>query len=371
MSKTEGISIFYLSIGSGHQIAAEALAHALAQAAPETAVTVTDPFSEVIENLPAILDNLQSASIVLTPSIYDLAWRRGSAGNLFERVAELDLLQDMLRQQIDEIDARTVVATHVMPTAMAVALKREGLIDRVFGVATDYGLHAYWPLEDVDGYFVGHEDLRQTFGYRGFPLAKVHVTGIPLRLAFQETAVLPREKHPKLRVLLVAGGVRGGGYVELRQTISEILEVFEELDSHKLQLTVVTGNQERLKRRLDEYAADTRIDLRVLGFVSDIQRLMVAHDILIGKPGGLLVTEALASGLAMILLRPGPGQERANVDFLARHGAALSGETPRQAFKALIRCLADPERVPQMQACARALGKPASAVEAARHILSA
>lgn len=371
MSKSKGISIFYLSVGSGHQIAAEALGDAMLQEAPATAVTVADPFSEVIESLPAILENLQAASIILTPSLYDMVWRRGSAGNLFDRVAELDLLQDMLRQQLGEIDARTIVATHVMPTAMATALKREGLVDRVFGVVTDYGLHAYWPLDDVDGYFVGHDELRQTLGYRGFPLAKVHVTGIPLRLAFRETAVLPREKDPKLRVLLVAGGVRGGGYVELRQAILDILQVFEELDSRKVQLTVVTGNQERLKRRLDEYAADTRIDLRVLGFVSDIQRLMVAHDILIGKPGGLLVTEALACGMAMILLRPGPGQERANVDFLARHGVALSGETPRQVLKALLRCLADPERTPQMQARARALGKPNSAVEAARHILSA
>ena len=51
--------------------------------------------------------------------------------------------------------------------------------------------------------------------------------------------------------------------------------------------------------------------------------MMRAADVLVGKAGGLTVSEALAVGLPLIIYNPVPGQELYNVDFLVNYGAGL------------------------------------------------
>ena len=50
---------------------------------------------------------------------------------------------------------------------------------------------------------------------------------------------------------------------------------------------------------------------------------MAAADLLIGKPGGLTTSEALAAGLPVAVVSPYPLQEEANANFLLEHGAGL------------------------------------------------
>ena len=71
----------------------------------------------------------------------------------------------------------------------------------------------------------------------------------------------------------------------------------------------------------------------------------------------------------MILFRPGPGQEQANVEFLARHGGALSGESPSDVVSALKRCVDNPSLVMRMKRQAKELGRPLAAKQIAEHIL--
>jgi processive 1,2-diacylglycerol beta-glucosyltransferase len=50
---------------------------------------------------------------------------------------------------------------------------------------------------------------------------------------------------------------------------------------------------------------------------------MAASDICVTKPGGLTIAEAAAIGLPTLLLDPLPGHEEANIETLAREGAAF------------------------------------------------
>jgi processive 1,2-diacylglycerol beta-glucosyltransferase len=68
---------------------------------------------------------------------------------------------------------------------------------------------------------------------------------------------------------------------------------------------------------------------------------MAAADLMIGKPGGLTTSEALARGLPMVIVNPIPGQEDRNADYLLEEGAAIRGNNlPALAWK-LDRLLAD------------------------------
>ncbi len=88
---------------------------------------------------------------------------------------------------------------------------------------------------------------------------------------------------------------------------------------------------------------------------------MAAHDIVITKPGGLTVAEALALGKPLILCQPAPGVETANLEFLARQGVALPGRTAGEAIRSLEVFIHDSDRVKNMQTRAFSLGFPNSA----------
>ena len=60
--------------------------------------------------------------------------------------------------------------------------------------------------------------------------------------------------------------------------------------------------------------------------------LMSAADFTICKPGGLVVTECLASDTPMILTCRAYGQEKANVKLLTAEGAARHVTTTRELF---------------------------------------
>jgi processive 1,2-diacylglycerol beta-glucosyltransferase len=88
---------------------------------------------------------------------------------------------------------------------------------------------------------------------------------------------------------------------------------------------------------------------------------MSAADILLGKPGGLTTSEALAKGLVFVIVNPIPGQEERNSDHLLEDGVAIRcNNLPVLAYK-LDRLLDDPARFASMRDGARRLARPAAA----------
>ncbi|MGD8813043.1 MAG: glycosyltransferase [Anaerolineales bacterium] len=352
-------------------MAAQALESAIRREAPQLGVQTLDPLTESIEVLPLVLERLQAASIILTPAWADRVWRRGNPPGLTDRMLEFGGLQKLVADKLMESQAEVAIATHVLPCLLAASLKeRNGAPRKVYGVVTDWGVHRFWPMTGVDGYFVAHEDVRQTLIYRGIDPGIVHVTGIPIRLGFERFEKPPPDRSGKgLRVLVLVGGLQVGAYVGLQQNLIALVDAIQDLGVENLELTIITGKSRGLRRMLNRRVKRRGLRANVLGLVDDMHDLMAQHDILITKPGGLIVAEGLASGICLILFRPGPGQEEANVDFLARHGGALCGETPDEIVGALQRCVEDVSLVRRMKAQARELGRPCAAKHAASTIL--
>ena len=160
-----GFNLLYLSIGSGHQMAAIAAGQAILRERPDASVNVFDP---LIKKFPGFiwLANLGlSVTARYGGQEYDRKWRSGDSKliGLASNVAWLARGLSAGRGQV-------VVATHVFALRIALALKERGQgAAKIYGVVTDFGLHGYWPLDGVDGYFVAHDDLAADFAQRGFP----------------------------------------------------------------------------------------------------------------------------------------------------------------------------------------------------------
>jgi processive 1,2-diacylglycerol beta-glucosyltransferase len=171
---------------------------------------------------------------------------------------------------------------------------------------------------------------------------------------------------PDRTTILVSAGGFGVGPVEA------LIHILLELQ-HPAQLVVICGRSEALKRRLDELAAARPAHLtpalHVVGYTTEIDEYMAASDVLVGKPGGLTSSEALARGLALVIVHPIPGQEERNADHLLEAGAAIrANNLPALAWK-IGRPLDDPARLAAMRANARRLARPHAARDIAATLL--
>ena len=72
---------------------------------------------------------------------------------------------------------------------------------------------------------------------------------------------------------------------------------------------------------VEKYNAGNRI--RVLPFTNKVPEFMSISDLVVTKPGGMTITESLASNLPMILINPIPGQEEENAEFLEENGVGI------------------------------------------------
>ena len=354
-------AVLFLSVGSGHQTAAEALAKALSQVIEEENIIVGDPFAKKIEILPIILNTLQALSITIAPDIYDIAWRRSAAQNNYQWIKGMKILEDLLEEYVIKNQINIIIATHVLPCILALNLKKSGRIKSVYGVITDFGAHSLWPTKEIDGYFVATSELKNILTYRGVSPDLIHPTGIPIKEQYQKSFIKPVGK--KTRVLMLAGGIRSSGYIGLRRYIFDFLDHIDKLSLKNIAITIVTGNQRQLKKDLIKYQKKTDLDVKILGFVHDIPKLMMVNDILITKPGGMIISEALAVGMCIIITQPGPGQETANAEFLARNGIALKGETPEEVLEILRFSLQKPEEIYQLKVKTKQFGNTQSASE--------
>jgi processive 1,2-diacylglycerol beta-glucosyltransferase len=253
------------------------------------------------------------------------------------------------------------VSTHFLPAEIIAWLRSKGRLQtRQAIVVTDFDVQGMWLTRHVDRYFVALEETRVHLEHLGVPSAAITVSGIPIDPVFAEPkdARAMRAKHglaPDQTTILVSAGGFGVGPVEgLVHTLLEL--------QHPTQLVVICGRSEELKGRLDALAAArppaVSPALHAVGYTTAMDEYMAAADLLVGKPGGLTSSEALARGLALVIVHPIPGQEERNADHLLEAGAAIRcNNLPALAWK-IDRLLDEPARLAAMRTNARRLARP-------------
>jgi processive 1,2-diacylglycerol beta-glucosyltransferase len=107
-----------------------------------------------------------------------------------------------------------------------------------------------------------------------------------------------------------------------------------------------------------------------VGYTREMDELMAASDLVLGKPGGLTMSEALAKGLVFCIVNPIPGQEERNSDHLLEAAAAIRcNNLPTLTYK-LDSLLADPTRFATMQANASGMAHPNAARDIVEKLLT-
>ncbi|MBU3933634.1 MAG: glycosyltransferase, partial [Candidatus Omnitrophica bacterium] len=130
---------------------------------------------------------------------------------------------------------------------------------------------------------------------------------------------------------------------------------------NKVQVIVVCSRNEKLYGEMRNIVPELKIDSKMFGFVPDLYKMMAASDVIISKSGGLTTSEALAQGLAMIIISPIPGQETKNCDLLVKNGAAIRIDRPVEVKRVVEELVKVPDKLERMRQNAQGLARPNSA----------
>jgi processive 1,2-diacylglycerol beta-glucosyltransferase len=357
------VLILYASVGSGHRSAANALAEVFTAQQHEVRVEdaldhgssfyrqlYVDTYLELSEKAPAIweyfykLADEDDAKLVKDLRIF------------IDRLGVTDL--DKL---VESYQPTYIVCTHFLPLHIFARYKRKGTLSLpVYAVVTDYTGHVYWVYPEVDHYFVASQKTKEMLEHRGVSPQRLTVTGIPIN----PNIANPKEPAP----LQASFGIEQTPVVTLIGSAVSVERV-----EHMVQglqqamrgtLVVVAGRNHELQQTLQKREGkqqDGGCEVRVLGFVENLDDLIAASDIVITKAGGLIVSEVMARHTPMVIIEPIPGQEEWNADYVVSTGAGVQVRLAEMVPTVVRGLLDTPERLRLMRTCAEQSGRPNAA----------
>ncbi|MEG0308626.1 MAG: glycosyltransferase [Clostridium sp.] len=321
------ILILSASTGGGHIKASKALESYILEHEENSEVKVVD----ALEYINPLINKIVTKGYIILAKYFNFIYKR--IYSVTDRASALTLLTTRLIVHfakkliplIEDFSPDVIITTHPFPTEMISILKGQNKINTpLLCIMTDYAAHRTWIKPNVDEYCVASEAMRLEMIDRGVTGECIHPYGIPVSSDFFQKTCEDKLKlleelqldENKSTVLIMAGSFGVQNIEEIYMDISEI--------SMDFQVVVLTGNNQRLYNKIKKSIELSKKETRVIKFTREVHRYMNLADILITKPGGLTVSEALASNLPMVVFDAIPGQEESNARFLLEHNMAIS-----------------------------------------------
>jgi len=258
-----------------------------------------------------------------------------------------------LEARLQAFGPDVVIATQMGPAALlSFVKKRRKLNAPLIGVLTDFGVHDLWIQPGIDCYCVAHDSIADLPGV-AIERSRMSVTGIPLMPGFRnppsvQQARLQLGLSPNAPVVLVPGGGLGLGVDTVAARLLACVP--------RVQVLALAGRNASARRSLAPLVTRYPGRLSVWDWTEQTEIFIRAADVVVGKPGGLAVAEALACGRPLLATRSLRGQEGFNVRFLEQHGVGRL--VPEDDLLASIESLlANPDELARIQHRAWTLGK--------------
>jgi len=309
------ILVVYATAGAGHKKAAEAIYQAFKSKEGYyvrliDALDYTRPsFKKSYPRSYAFLVTHLSWIWGIFFALLDLPWMQSfvrSVRRLYNGFNAMPLHHYLIQEEFD-----CIITTQFLSAEVSAYLKRTGKISaRIICVVTDFDVHRIWLNEGIDIYTGACDYTRDKLLALGVPSEKVYVTGIPTDAKFaapsDKSALRKKLGLGEKMTVLIATGSFGMGPIE---------ELMKLLGEH--QLLIVCGHNWHLYQRLKPLAGGST---HIYGLVDNMDELMSAADVMVTKPGGLSIAEALVKRLPMIFFSAIPGQETNNIKVLNSYG---------------------------------------------------
>lgn len=331
------------SMGAGHTGVATELARRLQ--ARGFQVEVVDLLQILPRPLGRSLRGFYAFMLRWTPWIYEAiyrAWFRPRRGRAAPVSPVTWFGARAVHKRVSDQEPVAVVSTfHLCSRILGNLRRARRLTAPTATVIVDFAVHDLWVDSAVDLHVCLHPRMAREARQRG--AERVTAPGPIVRPCFGDSAWDRQSARASLglsdqeRAVLIVTGSWGAGDLD---TAVDIIG-----QAGGLTALVVCGNDERLRRRLAGRPSCTS-GARIMGWVGEMDRLMIAADVVVENAGGLTCMEALAAGRPVVSFNPIPGHGRANIEAMVECGIvehvrrasdlvaaveAVAGVTPQRA----------------------------------------
>jgi processive 1,2-diacylglycerol beta-glucosyltransferase len=358
------VLILTVSHGAAHRRVAAAIAQALAVLDPTIRVSVEDMLARAPAWFRAYYNSYE-IPLRYWPALWgwiESRQHRGSAtspGWIYRRGGR------PLFRFIEGFDPDVLVATETGALEVgALAKRRGGGRWRLVGV-DGLDVDRAWAQAEVDLYAVTPDPVARDLAAWGVPEGKILPCGMPLDPGFlsrpdRDTARRSLGVAREAVLLLVLFG--GSGFGRPRAILEELARV-----RRPFQAVLITGRNPRLEREAERAAANR--DCRVFGWVENMPEWLAAADLVLNKPSGLALLEAMACGAPFLALDPLPGNERRHCELIERWGVGRWIRNHSELAPVVEHLLSEPGELQRMRKQGLARSQPRAAYDAAEAIL--
>lgn len=360
-ARPKKIIISYVSAGGGHYRAAQALYDYFKANCRNSEVTLVD----VLEKTHPLFKEVYTRGYLFL--INHLLW----LWKFFFWITSLECLRfasDALHFLSARLNTRGfagflirqnpdfVISTHFLASEIAAYLKQsERINSRLVSVVTDFSVHPYWIYRATDIYAVASGRTKSELMKAGIEEDRIRDSGIPVKQEFllkYDKGSLAKKlglARDKFTVLIVTGSFGIGPIEEIVGLLYEETQI----------LAVCAANRQLYKKLKNKNYPG----VSVFGFVGNIHELMAVSDLVITKPGGLTISEALAMGAAPVFISPIPGQETGNIRVLQSYGIGLTIRRAREIKGIVMDFKENPGKLEEMKKRISQIRKPFAARE--------
>ena len=365
------VLLVHASLGSGHRRAAQALHEVLQEQ------NVPADIQDLLSFLPLRLSSFYPACYDFM--INDCRWLWKLLYNALDKPARPYAPGNSLLQKwqftrflrfLQEQEFTHILSTHFASSALLTDWRKNQKLSntKIYSIVTDHIAHRCWKRTGLDHYFVPSEAVGRQLHSIGVPEESLTVSGIPVSKAFRELSLRAEARAAwacadgeKLFLVLCSGW-------NFKKTMLLLNELRSLQGPYRF---LVSTGPDPVKEQKIQKLLKAQTNFTIFGFSPRIAEMMAAADLMISKPGGLIVSEGLAMGLPQILLSPIPGQEEANARYAESRGAAICVSGKKGALlNAVDQLLKDSNRLCSMQQAAKAAGRPCAATTIIEKVLA-
>lgn len=335
------ILVLSASFGWGHNSVAAAICEHLKLEDDSLQVWVKDImdiFAPRIKPFGTAFYNLLTRN---SPSLYNVLYniKRDHPHNFLDEII-YDRYIDRFGAYLLEIKPKLIISTFPLGSGFVSRAKDKFDVQiPLITAITDVVDSWEWIHNNTDLYFVPCKVVENRLVEKGIDREKIRVTGIPVRQDFLVKESHTSEMRDQRQILIMGGAMK-----KITLTKS-MLTHFEKLENTKI--VVVTGNDTELYKKLNRYGPYKNIE--VVGFSNEIASIMEASDLVVTKPGGATLFEAINKGVPVALKRSKVGQEEENLKFVEDHGLGVLIEDEDDLETIIAGMVFDDERLEQVE----------------------
>lgn len=360
------ILILYAPLGAGHKMAAKAIEEAFVLDYPEFEIKVINvldfSFRAFRAGLPRAFDFASFKMPFLYKWIYD-CFNHQSRYNFLNRVSGIFIKKSYLVKFIKEFNPDFILSTNPLPMQLVSLTKHQKIIDILSAnVCTDFGFHSLWSNQDVNYYFVSNDYIKKSLVEHKISREKIIITGIPISSKFSKD--IDRQKilnsfnfdvnAPTL--LIIGGKMRHGAILKIIEKVEEKIVS---------QFIIIAGRDKKLEKKMKKLEFGQKSNVKIFGFVNNVQDYMASSDLILTKAGGLTVSECINMNLPMIINDFSPGQEEDNVKYIVDKGAGFQVKNTKEAVLCIVDLLSRPEKLKEIKENCRKIARPNAAKDLA------